>query len=182
MIRKNKYIFMFIILVTINQTLAALTLRKIGDVLQIVTPAYALGFAMGEGEYGNEYKVPAQFFCSFIASQLTVVVLKEITQQKRPDYKEGKKKDSFPSGHAASAFSGATFIHRRYGLPHAIIPYGLAVIVGWSRIDAKRHHPRDVIAGAIVSGLYNWIFVDRKDSLTLTANKNETKITYKFSL
>ncbi|MDR3273916.1 MAG: phosphatase PAP2 family protein [Puniceicoccales bacterium] len=123
--------------------LRANSLQKVGDVLQFVVPAYAFGLAMRE-ETNEGVK---QFGCSLASSQATVHVLKKVTNQKRPCFREGDKRNSFPSGHTSSAFLGATFIHRRYGFNQAIIPYGAAILTGVSRVQAKKRHVRDVVAG-----------------------------------
>jgi membrane-associated phospholipid phosphatase len=57
---------------------------------------------------------------------------------------------SFPSGHTIAAFSVATVISRRYPkhrwLPY--VAYGLAGVVGFSRVTLSSHFPSDVFAGA----------------------------------
>jgi membrane-associated phospholipid phosphatase len=56
---------------------------------------------------------------------------------------------SFPSGHTVAAFSVATVIARRYG-NHRWVPYvayGLAGIVGFSRITLSAHFISDVFMG-----------------------------------
>jgi membrane-associated phospholipid phosphatase len=150
-----------------NQAEAANPLQRVGDVLQIAVPVYAFGLAMNEqGHEGMK-----QFAYTLISSQLTVHILKVTTNQKRPCYKEGDKKNSFPSGHTSAAFLGATFIHKRYGFKKAIIPYGAAILTGISRVQAKKHHVRDVIVGALISGFWTACFVDRKDNLTLAVDE-----------
>jgi membrane-associated phospholipid phosphatase len=60
------------------------------------------------------------------------------------------KGSSFPSGHAAGAFSIATVIARRYG-DHRWVPwasYGLAALFSFSRIPDRAHYPSDVFLGA----------------------------------
>jgi membrane-associated phospholipid phosphatase len=57
---------------------------------------------------------------------------------------------SFPSGHAAGAFSIATVIARRYG-DHRWVPYvayGVAGLISFSRVPDRAHYPSDVFLGA----------------------------------
>jgi membrane-associated PAP2 superfamily phosphatase len=57
---------------------------------------------------------------------------------------------SFPSGHTAAAFSVATVFAERYK-NHRWAPwvaYGLAGVVGLSRLNAQAHFPSDVFLGA----------------------------------
>jgi membrane-associated phospholipid phosphatase len=59
---------------------------------------------------------------------------------------------SFPSGHAIGAFAMATVIAERYR-QHRWVPwvaYGLAGLVGFSRISLQAHFPSDIFAGAIL--------------------------------
>ncbi len=57
---------------------------------------------------------------------------------------------SFPSGHAIAAFSIATVFANRYPNPrwHVWLAYGLASLVGFSRVPLQSHFPSDVFAGA----------------------------------
>ena len=57
---------------------------------------------------------------------------------------------SFPSGHAIAAFSVATVFARRYPNPrwHVWLAYGLASLVGFSRLSLQSHFSSDVFAGA----------------------------------
>ena len=57
---------------------------------------------------------------------------------------------SFPSGHTAAAFSVATVFAERYR-NHRWAPwvaYGLASVVGLSRLNAQAHFPSDIFFGA----------------------------------
>jgi membrane-associated phospholipid phosphatase len=57
---------------------------------------------------------------------------------------------SFPSGHTIAAFSIATVVARRYG-NHRWVPYaayGLASLVGFSRLTLSAHFTSDVFMGA----------------------------------
>ena len=57
---------------------------------------------------------------------------------------------SFPSGHAIAAFSIATVFAERYPKPrwHVWLAYGLASLVGFSRLSLQSHFSSDVFAGA----------------------------------
>ena len=80
-------------------------------------------------------------------------LVKVATDRTRPD--GGGK--SFPSGHASSAFSSETLANRNLNLiemPEGIrmpLQVGnilLATGVGWARVEAGKHFPSDVLAGA----------------------------------
>ncbi len=57
---------------------------------------------------------------------------------------------SFPSGHTIAAFSIATVFAERYPNPgwHRWVAYGLAALVGFSRVSLESHFPSDVFLGA----------------------------------
>jgi len=59
---------------------------------------------------------------------------------------------SFPSGHTIAAFSVATVFARRY--PHQrwlpYVAYGLASVVGFSRLTLSAHFPSDVLFGGVL--------------------------------
>jgi undecaprenyl-diphosphatase len=56
---------------------------------------------------------------------------------------------SFPSGHGATAFAGATVL--AVFAPRLAVPlYLLAAGIAWSRVYVGVHYPLDVIAGAIL--------------------------------
>ena len=66
---------------------------------------------------------------------------------------EGRNEfNSFPSGHTSSAFSGASFIQRRYGWKYGGPAYLLATLVAVSRTEAPDgyHDGWDVLAGAAI--------------------------------
>ncbi|WP_297068293.1 phosphatase PAP2 family protein [uncultured Duncaniella sp.] len=65
--------------------------------------------------------------------------------EKRPD---SNAKNSFPSGHTATVFTGAELIREEYGLGFGIGAYSIAVGVAFLRLYNGRHWLNDVIAGA----------------------------------
>jgi membrane-associated phospholipid phosphatase len=58
----------------------------------------------------------------------------------------------FPSGHTISAFTVATVIAERYPHPTWVrwVAYGLAGVVGFSRVSVHAHFPSDVFLGAVL--------------------------------
>lgn len=74
----------------------------------------------------------------------TVWVLKLSVDERRPDGGD----HSFPSGHTATAFAGATVLARHGGWRLGVPAYALAVGTGMERIEDRRHFLGDVLVGA----------------------------------
>lgn len=70
-------------------------------------------------------------------------------KEMRPD---GSTRNSFPSGHTATAFVSATILHKEYGLTrspwYSIAGYGVATATGVMRVLNNRHWISDVLSGA----------------------------------
>ena len=84
----------------------------------------------------------------------TTALLKEVTNRTRPD---GSSDKSFPSGHSSSAFANSTLSNRNLeaiSMPNEVrLPIQLGNIVvstftAWARVEAQKHYPSDVLAGA----------------------------------
>lgn len=58
---------------------------------------------------------------------------------------------SFPSGHAAAAFVFATIFSHFYP-SMTELSYGVAVLIGLSRVMLGVHYPTDIAAGAVLGG------------------------------
>ena len=79
----------------------------------------------------------------------TVYSLKHIVGERRPDRSDYR---SFPSGHSAWAFAGATVVARELGWRSAWYPvgaYAFAAGIAIERIAVRRHSALDVAAGAL---------------------------------
>lgn len=77
-----------------------------------------------------------------------ITPMKMLISTPRPD---GSNNESFPSGHTAQAFIGATFLHREYGhlsAWYSIGGYVIASSVGMLRIMNNKHYLSDVLVGA----------------------------------
>jgi membrane-associated phospholipid phosphatase len=64
--------------------------------------------------------------------------------------------DSFPSGHTSQAFFLVTLfiLHFQLGIAATAALYGLAALVGFTRIYVGAHYPRDVIAGIVLGSVW----------------------------
>lgn len=79
---------------------------------------------------------------------VSVNSLKTITKVERPD---GSSRNSFPSGHTATAFMGAELLRREYWDVSpwiGVAGYAVAAGTGFFRMYNNRHWLTDVIAGA----------------------------------
>lgn len=157
----KKNILLFIIFFSLHtkilQASTAHKIEKIGDIVQIIIPTVAIGMALNEKEYYNLFKMSA----NILFTQLIVESLKRLTQVERPNYVNGDKKHSFPSGHTAAAFSGAAFIHFNYSYKKALPFYGLASFVAFSRVYNNKHSIVDVTAGATIAVIFSYLLAQK---------------------
>ncbi|MDR1436139.1 MAG: phosphatase PAP2 family protein [Puniceicoccales bacterium] len=138
-------------------------LKNYGDKFQVIVPAYAFGMVAHEGN-GSAIWHCAGSLSMMVAS---VSLLKSHVSETRPD---GSRSDSFPSGHSAAAFWGATFIHRRYGIGMALLPYAMAGITAYSRVAARRHYVHDVVAGVAIGCLCVRTFSSRGSCVRISSD------------
>ena len=71
--------------------------------------------------------------------------LKHTVREPRPD---SGTRNSFPSGHSATAFMGAELMRMEYGTAAGIGAYGVATGIAFLRLYNDRHWLNDVVAGA----------------------------------
>lgn len=75
--------------------------------------------------------------------------IKYSAKEMRPD---GSTRNSWPSGHTATAFVSATILHKEYGLTrspwYSVAGYGIATATGVMRVLNNRHWVSDVLSGA----------------------------------
>lgn len=131
--------------------------RSVADVGQVLIPSVALGVAVitkdGDGIGGLSK--------SLAVAMATTHILKATIDAERPN----GGKHSFPSGHTTAAFTGASFLWRRYGWKAGLPAIAGATLVASSRVDTRDHHLRDVIAGAGIGMASAMIFTDRRVSV-----------------
>lgn len=77
--------------------------------------------------------------------------MKYTIREQRPD---GSSRNSFPSGHTATAFAAATILHKEYGLTrspwYSVGGYAIATTTGVMRTMNNRHWVSDVLVGAAI--------------------------------
>ena len=144
---------------------------KAGDMMLVMTPAYALGLSI----MAEDYRGALQLGESVLAGQIASEGIKALELERRPNKKDKK---SFPSGHAVGAFSSAMFVHKRYGFKYAIAPYIMSVFVGYTRVKTRAHYWHDVAAGAAVSAFFTWILVGKyvPENVEVAADTNSVHV------
>lgn len=123
--------------------------------------SYALpGAALAHETTRSDMAGARQMALTWLATEASAELIKQTTGRLRPD---GSNQLSFPSGHAARAFAAAAYVHRRHGFDAAWPMYLGATAVGWTRVQAERHHWSDVAGSAVLAAaMATWI-VDRAE-------------------
>ena len=136
--------------------------EKAGDIIQIVLPVSAFTSTF---IWNKKQNAPLQFVKTMGTSFVLTHSLKILINKKRPN----GGNYSFPSGHTSAAFTGASFIEKRYGWKYGLPSYVLASYVGWSRVYANKHDYWDVCGGAIIGIGSSYLFTQPFDN-NVTAN------------
>lgn len=140
---------------------AAKTTETLGTGVALMLPATAGAITL----FKHDRKGSVQLAVTTILTVGTVYGLKQLVRECRPFAEPcsqgGGNWDSFPSDTSALAFAPAQFLWQRYGWTYGVPAYLAAGFVGWSRVDAKKHHWYDVATSAGVSLLYNELITTR---------------------
>ena len=104
---------------------------------------YAIGRLTGNERVAQ---VGSELVRAQVLTQVTTQFIKLSTQRSRPD----GTPLSFPSGHSGGSFATAAVLQRNFGWKAGVPAYAVAAWVAASRVQMKRHHLSDVIAGATV--------------------------------
>lgn len=96
-------------------------------------------------------RLAASSLASYAVMAAFVNGIKYTASEMRPD---GSTRNSWPSGHTATAFVGATILHKEYGLTrspwYSIGGYTVATATGVMRVLNNRHWISDVLSGASI--------------------------------
>ena len=169
-----------IVLAGVQTANASRAIENIGDFLSFkVLPIYSAASTFYNSDWNTWYDYDWEGLKQLVVVNLiksTVTDrLKEQIDEPRPN---GRGNDSFPSGHTSNAFAHAAFIHRRYGINQAILPYAMATFVGYSRVQSKWHYTHDVLAGTAIGFLSAWIFADPKYNVVVSADTDGARVDF----
>lgn len=131
-----------------------------------------LGLSLGAYGFGRTFDKPrvSHLGMDLLRAQalgaLMVEPLKLATRRQRPD---GSNFRSFPSGHSAATFAGATVLERHLGWKKAAVAYGVAAYVATSRLHDNVHYLSDVVMGAAVGTIAGrTVTVHGRDAWSMT--------------
>ena len=122
----------------------------IDDYTQFFGPAMVVGLKLGGYEGRSDWpRLLASAGMSYAIMAGFVNGIKYTAKEMRPD---GSSANSWPSGHTATAFVGASLLHKEYGLTRSpwwsVAGYGVATATGVMRVLNNRHWISDVMSGA----------------------------------
>jgi membrane-associated phospholipid phosphatase len=122
----------------------------IDDYTQFFGPAMVVGLKLGGYEGRSDWpRLLASAGMSYLTMAILVNSIKYTAKEMRPD---GSTANSWPSGHTATAFVGATLLHKEYGLTRSpwwsVAGYGVATATGVMRVLNNRHWISDIMSGA----------------------------------
>ena len=122
----------------------------IDDYTQFFGPAMVVGLKLGGYEGRSDWpRLLASAGMSYAIMTVLVNGIKYSAKEMRPD---GSTANSWPSGHTATAFVGASLLHKEYGLTRSpwwsVAGYGVATATGVMRVLNNRHWISDVMSGA----------------------------------
>jgi membrane-associated phospholipid phosphatase len=173
------------------------------DIQRFGTKQYGLPLLAGFYAYGaatDDYEAKAVALDGFSADVISALVtstIKGIVGRARPNTGLGphhfsplQGDYSFPSGHATGAFAFASVIASHYDSPWVdATAYGIAGLVGVTRIRLDAHWTSDVIGGALIGGLIGHHLVEFNRGLrargitmapTIGSDGNEVTLTWEF--
>lgn len=133
---------------------AGSTFQKVGDVLQVVIPGAAAVCSVRQDDLAP--------FAGRLAGQIvTTQALKHGLGNRSINRRPNGESKGFPSGHTGAAFYGASYLSRLcLTTPgQRTVAYGLAALVGASRIQSDKHDLTQVAAGALLGVMFDRVDV-----------------------
>lgn len=136
-------------------TAAVCSEQQTGDIITGLLPLAAFGTAYFKDDKEGEKQWLRDTVLHEVLYTGLVLGFDETSLGKRPN----GGSHSFPSGHAGFAFAQAGFLQERYGWTYGAPALVLAATVSYIRVDIRKHHWRDVIAGGALGYGCAWLTV-----------------------
>ena len=119
--------------------------------------ASALGIPAIKGDWKGDFEAGG----SMLIAGGATYGLKNLFPEERPDHSDRK---SFPSGHTSVSFAAASSLENRYGWKAGLPAFAVATFVGVARVQARKHHWYDVVAGAALGTGSGFLLTTKRDS------------------
>lgn len=139
----------------VRLTTSQKTIENVGNGVALALPVVAGGVSL---LHDQDWDGLGEFIEATGLTVGSALILKQIVHERRPDHSDYQ---SFPSDTAALADSSADYLWARYGWQYGLPAYAAALFVGYSRVDAKKHHWYDVAASGAIAFGFNYAFVTR---------------------
>lgn len=118
--------------------------------------AVALGVPAVQGDWRGDLEASG----SILLGGGITAGLKRIFPEERPDHSDRR---SFPSGHSAESFAAAASLENRYGWKAGLPAFAAATFVAVARVEARKHHWYDCVAGAAIGTGSGFLVTSRRD-------------------
>ena len=148
---RHLFILLLALFFLLPQVGRAQFVEKSTDVLCLVPSATAVVLTL----VNKDEKGLKQFALSTLTSTALSYGMEACIKKELPD---GDGMHSMPSTHTMIAFSGASFLQRRYGWKWGAPAYAVATYVAWGRVHSKRHDVWDVLAGTAIGVGATYVF------------------------
>ena len=161
---KRLYLYLIFLVFCIHLTYSQLKseTERSGDMMQITLPITAFAMTILQNDSEGSY----QFLYSF----LTTTALTHIVKHTIPDDRPNGGSLGMVSGHTVAAFQSAAFVHFRYGIKYAVIPYIAASYVAYSRVYSKQHDGDDVLNGFILAMVSTYFLTSASEGAAFELN------------
>lgn len=134
---------------------SASKIETAGKAVAYALPLVAVGVSLAHHE---DWDGVAELGVSTAATLGAAYLLSHIVREQRPDHSDFH---SLPSDTAALADAPADYLWARYGWQYGVPAYAAAIFVGYSRVDARKHHWYDVAASSVIAFGVNYAIVTR---------------------